>query len=195
MILDVHRGILGGTFDPPHLAHLVAGETAYRDLGLDIVTFIPTGAPWQKQGREVTPAVHRWEMVLRAIEGVDYFEADDREIRRSGWTYTIDTLNSFSADERLTLIMGADTAAGLPTWDRYEPVLERADIAVYPRPGTTRKAVEAALADADFVWLDAAELDIEATDLRAHARAEGSVRFLVRDAVWRYIQAHHVYVD
>lgn len=191
----MHRGILGGTFDPPHLAHLVAGETAYRDLGLDVVTFIPTGAPWQKADREVTPAVHRWEMVLRAIDGVDYFEADDREIRRPGWTYTIDTLNTFPADERLTLIVGADTAAGLPTWDRIEPVLERAEIAVYPRPGTARVAVEEALVGADYRWLDASELDIEATDLRAHARADGSVRFLVRDAVWRYIQAHRVYKD
>jgi len=194
MICGVHRGILGGTFDPPHLAHLVAGETAYRDLGLEVVTYIPTGAPWQKQGREVTPAVHRWEMVLRAIEGVEYFRADDREIRREGWTYTIDTLNTFPADEHLTLIMGADTAAGILSWDRYEPVLERADIAVYPRPGTTREAVEVALVDADFVWLDAAELDIEATDLREHARANGSLRFLVRDAVWRYIQRHEVYL-
>jgi len=194
MICGVHRGILGGTFDPPHLAHLVAGETAYRDLGLEVVTYIPTGAPWQKQGREVTPAVHRWEMLLRAIEGVEYFRADDREIRREGWTYTIDTLNTFPADEHLTLIMGADTAAGILSWDRYEPVLERADIAVYPRPGTTREAVEVALVDADFVWLDAAELDIEATDLREHARANGSLRFLVRDAVWRYIQRHEVYL-
>jgi nicotinate-nucleotide adenylyltransferase len=193
MILDVHRGILGGTFDPPHLAHLVAGETAYRDLTLDIVTFVPTGAPWQKESRDVTPAVHRWEMVLRAIAGVDYFEADDREIRRTGWTYTIDTLNTFPSDEHITLIMGADTAAGLPTWERFEPVLERADIAVYPRSGTTREAVESALAGVDHVWLDAAELDIEATVLREHARAEGSLRFLVRDAVWRYIQDHHVY--
>lgn len=193
MIPGVHRGILGGTFDPPHLAHLVAGETAYRDLGLDIVTFIPTGAPWQKQGSEVTSARHRWEMTLRAIEGVDYFEADDREIRRGGWTYTVDTLDSFPAEEHITLIMGADTAAGLPTWEKYEPVLDRCDIAVYPRPGTTRNAVGTALADADFVWLDAAELDIQATDIRAHARADGSVRFLVRDGVWRYIQEHDVY--
>jgi len=92
------------------------------------------------------------------------------------------------------VIMGADTAAGILSWDRYEPVLERADIAVYPRPGTTREAVEVALVDADFVWLDAAELDIEATDLREHARANGSLRFLVRDAVWRYIQRHEVYL-
>lgn len=193
MIPTVHRGILGGTFDPPHLAHLVAGETAYRVLGLDVVTFIPTGEPWQKLGTGVSEAVHRWEMLRHAISGVDYFEADDREIARGGLTYTIDTLNSYPDADDITLIVGADTAAGLPTWKHHEPVLERAEIAVYPRPGTPKEAVAEALAGANYVWLDAAELDIEASRLRERARAYGSLRFMVRDGVWHYIVDNGLY--
>ena len=116
----MRRGILGGTFDPPHLAHLLGGEAAYRELGLDLVTFMPAGSPWQKAERDVTAASHRWEMTVLATEGVEYFEADDREVRRSGWTYTIDTLESFDDGDEVVLIVGADTAAGLPTWCRAE---------------------------------------------------------------------------
>ena len=116
MLRPVRRGILGGTFDPPHLAHLVAGEAAYRELGLDVVTFLPAGRPWQKAGLGVSPAAHRWEMTRRAVAGVGYFEADDREVARDGWTYTADTLATFPDDEELVLILGADAAAGLPTW-------------------------------------------------------------------------------
>ena len=193
IILAVHRGILGGTFDPPHVAHLIAGETAYHELGLDIVTFIPAGAPWQKQSIDVESSEHRWEMVMRAVAGVDYFEADDRELRRDGWTYTIDTLDSYPDDERITLIVGADTAASMPTWRRIEQVLQRAAVAVYPRPGTPTREVQAALRSADYTWLDAPEIDIRATALRSRQERGGSLRFLVRESVWDYINEHGLY--
>ena len=95
MLAKVRSGLLGGTFDPPHIAHLLAGEVAYRQLGLDRVIFIPAGSPWQKAGRRVSSASHRWVMSHLAVEGVDYFEADDREVHRDGWTYTADTLDTF----------------------------------------------------------------------------------------------------
>jgi len=101
MLPPVRRGILGGTFDPPHLAHLVAGEAAYRELGLDVVTFLPAGRPWQKADLGVSPAADRWEMTRRAVAGVSYFAADDREVRRDGWTYTADTLATFPESEEL----------------------------------------------------------------------------------------------
>jgi nicotinate-nucleotide adenylyltransferase len=107
----VRRGILGGTFDPPHLAHLVAGEVAYRDLALDVVTFIPAGRPWQKEGSGVTGAEHRRAMTGLALEGIGYFELDDREVRRDGLTYTADTLDALPEADRLVLILGGDAAA------------------------------------------------------------------------------------
>lgn len=191
MLSPVRRGILGGTFDPPHLAHLVAGEAAFRELGLDAVTFIPAGRPWQKVELGVSPAAHRWEMTRRAVAGVVYFEADDREVRRDGWTYTADTLAAFPEDEDLVLILGADAAAGLPTWRSPETVLQRAQVAVMERPGVDRAAVAAAVGRP--LWLHTPLLGISGTLLRARQRAGLSLRFLVPDAVVDYIESAGLY--
>ena len=187
------RGILGGTFDPPHLAHLVAGEAAYRELGLDVVTFLPAGRPWQKAGLEVSTAAHRWAMTSRAVEGVGYFEADDREVGRDGWTYTADTVGTFPEADDLVLILGADAAAGLPSWQRPEVVLRRARLAVMGRPGVERATVEAAVGEVH--WLDTPLLDISGTLLRARHRAGLSIRFLVPGAVLDYIEFAGLYTN
>lgn len=195
MLPIVRRGILGGTFDPPHLAHLFAGEAAYRDLDLDVVTFVPAGAPWQKVGRDVTAAEDRWEMTLLAIEGIAYFEGDDREVRREGWTYTVDTLRSFPDSEDLFLILGADAARGVPSWHESDEVLQRATIAVIPRPGVERVDVDVALAGGRVVWLDTPDVRLSGTMLRRQAAAGRSIRFLVPDAVWRYAESNGTYVS
>jgi nicotinate-nucleotide adenylyltransferase len=189
----MRRGILGGTFDPPHLAHLFAGEAAYRDLGLDVVTFIPAGAPWQKADRHVSPAEHRWQMTRLAVADVGYFGADDREVRREGPTFTIDTLESFPDDETLTFILGSDAARGIPTWERSDELVRRARIAVVPRPGVSRHEVDWALRGSDFVWLETPELWLSGTMLRDRAQHGRSLRFLVPDAVWDYLAEHDLY--
>lgn len=193
MLRTVRRGILGGTFDPPHLAHLFAGEAAYRDLALDVVTFVPAGAPWQKAGRRMTSVEDRWQMTQLAVADIPYFEADDREVRREGWTYTVDTLHSFPDDEQLFLILGADAARGVPTWNSYEDVLRRATIAVIPRPGVDRGEVDEALAGGDAVWLETPDVRLSGTMLRRQATAGRSIRFLVRGAVWRYVTENRIY--
>ncbi len=190
----MHRGILGGTFDPPHVAHLIAGEAAFRDLGLDVVTFLPAGAPWQKAGRTVSAGEHRWAMTAAAVAGVDYFEADDRELNRAGWSYTADTLATFPGAERITLVLGADAARGLPSWERVGDVLARAEIAVMDRPGVDRSEVEAA-AGRPVTWLDAPSVAISGTMLRSRAAAGRSLRFLVPDPVWRYVDEHRLYAE
>jgi nicotinate-nucleotide adenylyltransferase len=187
----VRRGILGGTFDPPHIAHLIAGETAYRELDLDVVTFVPAGAPWQKADRRVSDADDRWQMVRLAIGGTEYFEADDREVRRDGWTYTIDTLEEFDRSEDLFLVLGADAALGLPTWHRGDEVMERATIVVIPRPGTDRDAVEQIVPD--HVWLDMPELEISGTMLRDRVDEGRSIRFYVPDLVHDYVMSRGLY--
>ncbi len=187
----MRRAILGGTFDPPHLAHLLAGEAAFRQLGVEVVTFIPAGAPWQKQGSEVTASEHRWNMTRIAVDGVEYFEADDREVRRDGWTYTIETLESFGRDE-IFLVVGADAAAGIPTWQRASELMDRARVAVVPRPGVRRDLVDEALGGG-FVWLDMPEVQVSGTEIRRRLAEGKSVRFLVREAVWDYIVANRVY--
>lgn len=187
----VRRAILGGTFDPPHLAHLVAGEAAFRSLRVDVVTFVPAGSPWQKADRAVTSARHRWEMTRRATEGVDYFESDDREVHRDGWTYTIDTVESFPADDDLILVLGSDAAAGLPTWESSRRLLDRVEVAVAERPGTNRAAVEDAVGR--VAWLDMPSLPVSGTELRRRAGEGSSIRFLVREAVWEYIHEQGLY--
>ena len=185
------RALLGGTFDPPHLAHLVAGEAAYRSLEVDVVTFLPAGAPWQKAGNHVTSAEHRWEMTRLAVEGVDYFEADDREVHRDGWTYTIDTVRSYPASDDITLVLGSDAALGLTTWQEADELIERVSIAVAERPGTDRSVVESALGA--VTWLDMPLLPVSGTILRARASEGRSIRFMVRESVWDYLTMNQLY--
>ncbi|HEY6627507.1 MAG TPA: nicotinate-nucleotide adenylyltransferase [Acidimicrobiia bacterium] len=189
----MHTGILGGTFDPIHLAHLHAGETALYQAGLDRVLFMPAGEPWQKSDRALTGAAHRLEMIRLAIADIDGFEVDDREIEREGPTYTIDTLLSFPESERLSLILGADAALGLPTWQRWEEVLDRASLLVVPRPGTDAREVQAILPEA--VFLDMAVLEISGTEIREMAAIGEPFRFLVPLAVYDYIESVGLYAE
>lgn len=196
ILAGVRIGILGGTFDPPHLAHLHTGEAAYRQLDLDQVVFMPAGAPWQKARRRVSAPKHRWEMTRLAVAGAEYFEPDEREVHRDGWTYTADTLATFDDDVDITLILGADSARNLPTWHRAGEVLSRVDLAVAPRPGTDRASVEATVDTAVRMdWLNMVSLDVSGTQIRDRVGRGLPSRFLVRDAVWRYYMAENLYTD
>jgi nicotinate-nucleotide adenylyltransferase len=174
------------------VAHLIAGEVAYRDLNLDIVTFVPAGAPWQKADRRVSDPEHRWQMTCRAVQGIPYFEADEREVRRDGWTYTADTLAEFDPRDELVLILGADAARGIRTWQRWEYVVSRANLAVAPRPGIERDEVESAI-PVPFLWLDMPLLLLSGTTIRARVEAGKTIRFMVAGPVWEYLEDHNVY--
>ena len=187
----VRSGLLGGTFDPPHIAHLFAGEVAYRQLGLDRVIYMPAGSPWQKADRRVNAAEHRWKMTELATSGVPYFVADDREVHRDGWTYTADTLATFDPSEEIVLILGADAARGLPTWERADEVLDRVRVAVLPRPGTERHEVDRAIGEAE--WLDMPAMPVSGTMIRERHEAGTGVRFLVPEDVYAYVLEHHLY--
>lgn len=193
MLLAVDIGILGGTFDPPHVAHLFAGQAAYEELPLNVVHFVPAGAPWQKTDRRVSDAEHRLEMTRLACDGVSHFHVDDREVRRDGWTYTADTLASYNPDDRLTLILGSDAAVGLDSWERIDEVKARARIAVMPRPGSDRAEVERAARGAELVWLETPQIHLSGTMLRERVGRGQSIRFLVPDAVEAYIRRHGLY--
>ncbi len=189
----MHTGILGGTFDPIHIAHLHAGETALYQARLDRVLFMPAGEPWQKSDRQISGAEHRVAMTRLAIEGVDGFELDDREVSRDGPSYTIDTLLSFPGHEDLSLILGADAALGIETWHRWEEIVERAALLVVPRPGTDPRDVQAALPDA--IFLDMAVLEVSGTEIREMVELGEPYRFLVVPSVYRYIEEHDLYAD
>ncbi|MFO7298887.1 MAG: nicotinate-nucleotide adenylyltransferase [Actinomycetes bacterium] len=189
----MRTGILGGTFDPIHVAHLHAAECALHQAGLDRVLLMPAGDPWQKLGRRVSAGHHRLEMVRRAVRGVPGLEADDREVIRGGLTYTIDTLLTFPEDEELYLILGSDAAAGLPTWHRSREVMERARVIVAPRPGTDLSAVHAVVPDA--IVLDMPLLEISGTAIRHAAAAGLPFRYLVTEPVYEYILENRLYTE
>ena len=183
-------GILGGTFDPVHNGHLAVARRALSS-GLDLVLMMPAGDPWQKTRRNLTPAEHRLEMVRLAVADIPGLEVDDREVLRPGPTYTIDTLESFSSEHDLYLILGADSVLGIPTWHRSEDLLERAVLLIVPRPGVD---IDAALAVAhSAVKLAMEEVDVSGTMIREALAAGRDVSGLVPAAVLEYIAANRLY--
>lgn len=189
----MRTGILGGTFDPIHIAHLHAGEIALHQARLDRILYLPAGTPWQKSNRDVSPGKHRLEMTRLAIDEYEGFEVDDREVLRDGPTYTAETLDTFPQDEDLFLILGADAASRLRTWHRHEEVLSRVTVLVVPRAGTDLASVSREIPGA--VFLDMAVLDVSGTDIRAMATEGRPFRFLVAEPVHEYIETHRLYAE
>jgi len=186
----VRTGILGGTFDPIHIAHLHTAECALHQLGLGRVLIVPAGDPWQKSAREISPARHRLEMCRLAVDGVAGFEVDEREITREGPTYTIETLESFPDDEELFLILGSDAAAGIQTWHRWQDVVQRATIVEAPRLGFPEGDRRP-----DVVHLEMGRLEISSTDIRSRVAAGLPYRYLVPRVVYEYIESKNLYAE
>ena len=130
-------------------------------------------------------------MTKLAVDGIEYFQPDDREVHRAGWTYTADTLDTFAGDEEIFLILGADAALGLPTWHRAEDVLARARVAVVPRPGLDRATVEQQVKVER--WLDMPSLPVSGTMIRERADNGLGFRFLVTEGVFGYVNEHDLY--
>ena len=130
-------GLFGGTFDPPHMGHLAAALAAKEALGLDEVLFVVANDPWQKSGqRPITEARHRLAMTELLVEDADGIEASDAEILRGGESYMIDTVSDMrQRGHEITLIVGADVADGLETWERSDQLRQLVRVAVVDRPG------------------------------------------------------------
>ena len=186
-------GILGGTFDPVHEAHLAVAERARVQFGLDCVLFVPTWiAPHKLAHGAAASADHRLAMLRLAINGNPAFAIDDCEVRRGGTSYTIDTLAEIrarvGADEQLVLIIGADNYAIFRSWRAADNILSLCTVAVYDRPGTETGAL-----DPGFVRIDGPVFGLTSTWIRLQAAAGASIRYYVSEAVERYIADHHLY--
>jgi nicotinate-nucleotide adenylyltransferase len=180
-------GLFGGTFDPPHLGHLVTAVNVRHALRLDRVVLMVAGEPWQKSGtRPITPAVERLAMVRAAVEGVPGLTAGALEVLRGGASYTADTLEALheqSPGALLYTIVGDDAAAGFETWQRYERVAELSTLVVVDRPGFV-----ADLPDRfSWVHVEVPHLEVSSTDLRARVHDGRPLDYLVTDAVRRVI--------
>lgn len=187
-------GVLGGTFDPIHLGHLILAEYAREQLSLERVLFVPAGDPWRKAGRHISAAVHRLAMTRLAVEDSPYFEVDDCELRRDGPTYTVDTLRYLRETRRpdeLYFLLGEDALADLPFWHDPGGIARLAVIAVAPREGAE---VPTLPFDASrLVNLAMPYIGISSTLLRERAAAGLSLRYQVPEPVRIYIERYRLY--
>jgi nicotinate-nucleotide adenylyltransferase len=186
-------GLFGGTFDPPHVGHLVTAVNVRSALSLDAVVLMVANSPWQKHGtRPISPASDRLAMVAAAVADVDGLVVGDAEIRRGGPSFTADTLVTL-ADEypgaELFTIVGDDAAAGLTTWERHQEVVAQSRLVVVDRPG---KPVEL---PAGFDWLrvEVPRLEVSSTDLRARVSDGRPLDYLVTEPVLDIIASRQLY--
>lgn len=206
-------GIFGGTFDPVHIGHLRTALELREHLGLEAMHLMPCGDPGHR-ATPLTSAAHRLAMVELALAGENGLVADDREVRRGGQTWTVDTLIQLRAEWGselpLCLCIGMDSLVHLNSWKRWRELIELAHIVVAARPGWTVPATgevadwiaekrvtdKAELLNAPAGHLYIAEmtlLPVAATDMRSALRSGHSIRYLTPDAVVDYIQYHHLY--
>lgn len=184
-------GVFGGSFDPVHHGHLIVAAEAMRVLGLDEIRFVPAGEQPFKRSRLVAPPDHRLAMLHRAVAGVPGFLVDPQECRRPGPSYTVDTLRALRAaqpDASLSLLVGSDAAQDFLQWREAAVIQELARVVVLSRPGAVPPPGVGQV-------LTVPAIDISATAIRERLRAGESIRFLVPDAVARYITEHRLYAD
>lgn len=188
-------GVFGGTFDPPHVGHLVTAVNVGHALDLDRVVLMVANVPWQKVGtRAITPAADRLAMVEAAVAGVPRLVAGDHEIRAGGPSFTADTLAALAEEHpgaELFVVLGDDAAAGIRTWERSDDVIERAVMVVVDRPGEPVDLDP----DIDWVRVQAPRLEVSSTDLRRRFADGRPLTYLVTDEVLEVARARGLYLD
>lgn len=186
-------GLLGGTFDPPHLAHLILAQAALEQLKLDEIWFLPAFLPPHKRGEKVTPFQKRLQMVRLAVRGNRRFKVLTIEKEKGGLSYTVETLPLLSRkhpEARFYLLLGSDNLPEFSGWREPEKVFSMAAPVFAHRPKTDEK-LPAWMERA--IWLDNPLLEISSANLRARMRAGRSVRYLISEAVGRYIRKNRLY--
>ena len=186
-------GLFGGTFDPPHVGHLVTAVNVRHALHLDMVILMVAGDPWQKSGsRDVTSAEDRFAMVEAAVSDVEGLVAGRDEVDRGGPSYTADTLLGLvdkHAGAQLFTIVGDDAAAGLATWTRVEQVVQLSQLVVVDRPGVAVELPQ------QFNWLrvESPRLEVSSTDLRSRFSDARPLDYLVTEPVLHVIEQRGLY--
>lgn len=186
-------GLFGGTFDPPHVGHLVTAVNVRHALDLDMLILMVAGDPWQKSGsRDVTSAADRFAMVEAAVSDVEGLVAGRDEIDRGGPSYTADTLMGLAARHagaQLFTIVGDDAAAGLATWTRVEQVVQLSQLVVVDRPGVAVELPQ------QFNWLrvESPRLEVSSTDLRSRCSDGRPLDYLVTEPVLHVIEQRGLY--
>ena len=191
-------GIFGGAFDPPHAAHVALVRAAMADLELDELRVIPTGYAWHK-ARPLSLPQHRLAMTQLTFADMPGVMVDDRETRREGPSYTVDTLRELKSqwpDSELFLLLGEDQARALPSWRAWQEILQLAIIYVADRGDWNKSKphfVAPKLYESRFKRLQMPDLPVSATDIRTRIATHQSLGELVFESVARYIDHHHLY--
>ncbi|MFO8175969.1 MAG: nicotinate-nucleotide adenylyltransferase [Gemmatimonadota bacterium] len=182
-------GLFGGSFDPPHIGHLVVAQDVVEALDLDRLLFIPAGNPPHKLDRSLAPAPLRLEMVQCLVAGDDRFGVSEVELSRSGPSYTVDTLRHYRDlhdEAELFFVMGADQAETFGSWREPETVKELATLVVMAREGMDPPS-------GDFVTAPVTRLDISSSAIRSRIRDGRPIRYLVPEIVRRIIESNRLY--
>jgi len=196
----VNIGVLGGTFDPIHIGHLVVAEEARIKLGFSEVLFVPAGQPWLKLDRNITVAVHRVEMVRRAIADNPHFKLCTLEVEHPGPSYTVDTLTmlqkQLGSEASFFFILGRDTLAELPLWKEPKKVVQLCRLVVAPRLGSKDlKHLETEIPGLldKVIQLDMPVIGISSSGIRQRIAQGLPIRYLVPAEVGKYITEHKMY--
>ena len=189
-------GLLGGTFDPPHVGHLAAALAVRDTMGLDRVDLLVANDPWQKSSdRVVSPAALRMEMVQALVDGQAGLGVDDREIRRGGLTYTVETLEELAKeqpDTEVFLIVGQDTANRIGTWHRYEEVLALSTLVIVNRAEDNSQLPEV-LSGARLQNVSMPLVDVSSTGIRSQVASGEDIASLTSESVVAVVRRHGLY--
>jgi nicotinate-nucleotide adenylyltransferase len=195
-------GLLGGTFDPIHVGHLIIAEEVRLKLDLNEVLFIPAGQPWLKSKRSMAPAEHRLEMLKLAIVSNPHFKVSTIELKRPGPSYSVDTISALrdelGAEAELFFIVGFDALAELPIWKEPSRLLGMCQVVGVRRPGYAEldwHSLEQAIpgVSSRVIVVEVPQIDISSTQIRQRVADGLSIRHLVPEAVERYILEHRLY--
>jgi len=192
-LVPLRIGLFGGTFDPPHVGHLVTAVNVRHALALDLVLLMVANDPWQKSGvRPITPAVDRLAMVQAAVAGIEGLEAGSEEMQRGGPSYTADTLATLRvkyAGARFFTIVGDDAAAHIDTWERVNEVVAMSSLVVIDRPGSPVTLSQ------DYEWrhVEVPRLEVSSTDLRCRVTDGRPLDYLVPEPVIDIIRDRGLY--
>jgi nicotinate-nucleotide adenylyltransferase len=192
----VRLAIFGGSFDPPHVGHLLAAQDAYERLSLDRIVLVPAGTQPLKVGRAVAPAEERLAMVRLMVDGDARFEVSPVEVERAGVSFTVDTLAHFAAAfpaaERF-LLVGADVLATFAQWREPERILALAQLVVLQRERESASALPAGLDAKTMLRLPTRRVDVSSTEIRERVRSGKSIRGFVTDSVAAHIARGGLY--
>jgi nicotinate-nucleotide adenylyltransferase len=197
----VRRGIFGGTFDPPHIGHLVLAEAARSELGLSEVVFLPAAQPPHKLDKAISPTLHRVEMVKRAIASNGRFALSTLDAERAGPSYTVDSMRllreTWGETVEIVFIMGLDSLVDLPSWYKAADLLKLVNFAVVARPGyhADMASLERQLPGVvdSVTFVPAPLIGVSSTTIRQRVHDSDSIRYLVPPSVERYIYEAQLY--